>query len=405
MANPNAKAKLWSADFCKILLFAVLCQFTMSVSNTVLPLYVVNYLGLTATQSGLLGTIFTIASCLCRFVTGGICDRIGWKRTMILGGLLVGIVLILMGFTPAFYLILVLKALQGIGHSINSTASNTAVAQVLPSERFGEGIGYYGLHSTFTNALGPTISLALMATAAVGQNYSLPLFLAGIGGMIAVMLAASTHQAPPKQPPQRAARTVSIRDFIEPHAFKPALLQCVQSISVGASIYMILFANYKGFASVSYYYILTAVTALAVRFLVGKRMDTIKPAYLSSVPIIVLASSFLYLACTMSETAFILSAVASGLFNALLTPTYNSLALKLSPKHRSGAASATYWLGFDLGMAIGQIVFGMIIDTNGGNNYSLSFLVAGVYLFIFCLASFGVLRKLAPLSQIEQPDD
>ena len=399
----NAQEKLWSSRFCRVLLFAILCQLTMSVTNTVLPLYVVNQLQLSATQSGLLGTVFTIGSCLCRFVTGGICDRIGWRRMMILGGLIVSLVLITMGFTTAFFFLLVLKVIQGIGHSINSTASNTAASNVIPASRFGEGMGYYGLHSTITNALGPTMALALLTVPSktMSQNYSLPLYIAGAGGIVAVVLAFSLSQE--RAVPAAKRSSLSFRDFIEPSAFCPAILQCVQAISVGASIYMILFANYMGYASVSYYYVLTAVTALAVRFLIGKRMDTIRPSFLSCLSILVLAGSFLVLALTLSEAAFIFSAVASGLFNALLTPMYNSLSLKLSPKSRSGAASATYWLGFDLGMAIGQVVFGIIIDTNGGDNYGLSFLVAGVYLLAFCAVSFFVLRKFPPLCQISHP--
>ena len=378
----------------------------MSVTNTVLPLYVVNQLKLSATESGLLGTVFTFGSCFCRFAAGGICDRIGWRRMMILGGAIVSVVLITMGFTTAFFLLLVLKAVQGVGHSINSTASNTAASSVIPPARFGEGMGYYGLHSTITNALGPTLALALLAVPAFGngqtENYSLPLYAAGAGGVVAVLLAASLRQGGAVRAPGK--RRFSVRDFIEPRAFCPAALQCVQAISSGASIYMILFANYMGYRSVSYYYIVTAVTALAVRFLIGKRMDTFRPALLSCVSIVVLTGSYLFLAFTLSEAAFIFSAVASGLFNALLTPMYNSLSLKLSPKSRSGAASATYWLGFDLGMAIGQVVFGMIIDTNGGDNYGLSFLVAGLYLAVFCAASFLALRRFPPLCQIRQPD-
>lgn len=401
----SAQVSLWNGRFCRVLLFAVLCQLTMSVTNTVLPLYVVNGLHLTATQSGLLGTVFTVASCACRFGAGGLCDRLGWRRMMMLGAALVGGVLLLMGFTSALALLLVWKAVQGVGHALHSTASNTAASQVVPEARFGEGMGYYGLHSILTNAVGPTISLALMAVSAggAGDNYRLPLLTAGAGGLAAVWLAASLREGGTGRPAPAERPPWSLRSFLEPRAAKPALLQGIQAISSGASIYMILFANHMGYGSVSVYYILTAAAALGVRFLVGRRMDTIRPVTLSCVPILLLAASYLALAWTRSEAAFLCNAVVSGLFNALLTPTYNALALKLSPAGRSGAASATYWLGFDLGMAVGQIVFGMIIDTNGGDSYGLSFLVAGLYLLVFCVGSSAALAGLPPLCRLENP--
>lgn len=405
------KSKLWNRNFVFVLLYAVLCNLTMSVSNTVLPLYVVNGLGLSAAQSGLLGTVFTVGSCVCRFVAGGICDRAGYRKIMALGALLVGGALFFQGFSSTFVLILGLKFIQGVGHSLNSTASNTAVADIIPEDRFADGMGYYGLHSTLTNAVGPGLSLALMAVVVAGssggQNYRLPLVTAGIFGFAAMVLGifvTGKNSAGRGKSPSREKRRIRVKDFIEIKALPVALLQAVQAFTVGAGVYMILYANARGYHSVSFYYTLSAAVSLATRFIIGDRMDRVKPAFFAVFASTLSTAAYLLLGILDSEPVFIVSGVLTGISNAILMPLYNSLVLKMAHKSRSGAASATYWLGFDIGIAIGQVIFGAVIDMNGGGSYCLAFVIAGSLLAAYALASFLYLRKKPPLREMEMLD-
>jgi MFS family permease len=378
----------------------MLCTFTMSISNTVLPLFVIS-IGYTNAQSGLLGTVFTIASTITRFTAGGLTDRHGRKAIMAAGALIAGIALICMGFTTAFAVLLLFKFLQGIGHSLNSTASNATAADVLSKDQLGNGMGCYGLHSTLTNAIGPTLALALMGVAipaAYNKNYQLPLLVGGAGGILAIFLALRVQLAKPSETLEK--KPFTWESLIEKRSLMPAILQAFQAISSGASIFMLVFASSMGFGSISYYFVISAACTLLTRFIFGKRMDTTKPVWIVVIPLVALIASYFFLAFTLSEPAFILSGVVSGAFNALLVPAFNSLSLKLAPQSRSGAASATYWLGFDFGMAVGQIAFGAIIDKGG---FFASFLIAGIYLSVFAVAAFFLLRDFKPIRDMERP--
>jgi MFS family permease len=378
----------------------MLCTFTMSISNTVLPLFVIS-IGYTNAQSGLLGTVFTIASTITRFTSGGLTDRLGRKAVMAAGALIVGIALIFMGFTGAFSVLLIFKFLQGIGHSLNSTASNAAAADVLSKDQLGNGMGYYGLHSTLTNAIGPTLALALMGVAipaAYNKNYQLPLLVGGVGGLSAIFLALKLKL--PKTQISSEKQRFTWESLIEKRSLMPAILQAFQAISSGASIFMLVFASSMGFSSISYYFIISAACTLLTRLIFGKRMDTAKPVWIVVIPLVALIASYFFLAFTLGEPAFIISGIVSGAFHALLVPTFNSLSLKLAPQSRSGAASATYWLGFDFGMAVGQIAFGAIIDKGG---FFASFLVAGIYLAVFAVVAFVLLKDFKPIREMERP--
>lgn len=393
--------KLWNSNFIRVFIYAVICALVMSVSNTVLPLYVINELGYSNAESGLLGTVFTIACMLCRFTTGGLADRLGRRKMLIAGAILGGVSLICMGMTASFMVILVFKAIQGIGHSFDSTASNAAASDVIPPERMGEGISYYGLTSTIASAIGPTLSLALMAVAVVpgkDSNYAMPLVTIGILGILAAIIALTLNYEKSAGPAKKTEpRKFHISDYIEKSALMPAALELLLAFGMGATVFNIVFANAMDFKSIQAYFIVTAVVSLVTRLVMGKRMDTIDMRKLILIPLVVYLLGFTVLSLTLNEAVFMACGVIAGVYGAIVTPTLNSLALKLSPEGRRGAASATFWLGFDAGIAVGQIVFGAVIDAFG---FSAMYFSLAVYTALFGVAAFFALRGKGSLAEV-----
>ena len=407
--NDNAMFKtIWNSSFVRILIYALLCQFTMAVTNTVLPLYVINGLGRSATESGLLGSLFTIGSLLCRFISGYLCDRFGRRICLIAGGVIVGLCLIALGFETTMFLLLLTKLFQGVGHAVNSTASNAAASEVLPRDKVGQGLGYYSLHSMITNAIGPTLCLALMgvgAAASGGQNYRLPLLIGGFLGFAAAGLGATLHYE--KSLPRRPGRSggfkdIRLSDFLEKRALLPSVMIFFTSFATGAGTYMIVFANDAGFSTISLYYIVDAAASVAVRFLLGKRLDALRPGTIAAIAIPMNVIAYLLLGLTLSEWSFMLSAVLLGAYNAMLMPLFNAMALKLAPESRSGSASSTYWLGFDIGMAVGMLFFGAVIDRSG---FRGAFLFCACFMLLFGLAAAYTLRNRVPVRDMVNPPE
>ena len=187
---------------------------------------------MSAAQSGLLGTAFTIGSVCCRFVAGYICDRFGRRFTLVLGASIVALALFMLGFQATLIMLLVFKVIQGIGHALNSTTSNAVAAEVLPRDKVGQGIGYYSLHSMLTNAIGPTLSLALMGVGAAavsgGQNYLLPMLVGGGMGVAALLIGLSMkyEKKLKAQNPGafRRPQGIHVTDFVDRRALLPAVM-------------------------------------------------------------------------------------------------------------------------------------------------------------------------------------
>ena len=174
------------------------------------------------------------------------------------------------------------------------------------------------------------------------------------------------------------------------------------AFATGAGTYMIVFANEKRFSTIGIYYIVDAAASVAVRFGLGKKLDTVRPAVAAAIAIPLNILAYALLGLTQSEWAFLLSAVLLGVFNAMLTPMFNAMAMKLAPESRSGSASSTYWLGFDVGMAIGMLFFGMLIDWGG---YPAAFLFAAGFMLLFGILALFLLRGRPPIRDMVNPTE
>lgn len=402
------KERVWSKYFIMIFVYAIFCQFTMTVTNYVLPLYVVNALKAPVTISGVLSSVFAAGSMICRFATGNLADKYGRRTMMIIGAAIISVCMFALGFTTSIVIIVALKAVQGVGHALNSTSSNAAASDVVPKSRYSEGIGYYAMHSTIVGAFGATIIIALMnvgSTDGAADNYSLPLMVAGACGIVAVIIAVclnyekTMHIAKAKS----SGKKFNIHDYIEVRALLPALLVMFQCICTGSGMFLLLYATEIGLGTaMSFYYILSTVVSVAARFTLGRITGKFRPVFVILFAVVLQISAYLFIALAPGIVSLYYMAVISGVFGAILTPVLNALSLKSAPATRSGAASATYWLGFDIGMAITPMIFGVVIDVAG---YSASFMAGAVCMGVFAVCAVIALRKVKPLDEIVQPEE
>lgn len=378
----------------------------MTVTNYVLPLYVVNALNAPVAISGVLSSAFAAGSMVCRFTTGNLTDRYGRRTIMFMGAAIVAISMFALGLTTSLVIIIVFKVVQGVGHALNSTASNAAAADTVPPSKYSEGIGYYAMHSTLIGAFGATITIWLMGIGTSSgevDNYSLPLIVSGFCGLVAVAIAFFLNYEKKMHVVRAKAssKKFDIHDYIEIRALLPTLLVMFQCLCTGSGMFVLLYATDLGLVqAMSFYYIISTVVSVGTRFTAGRFLGRIRPKFVVFFSVLLQITAYLAIALVPGIVSLFYMAAISGLFGAILQPLLNTLSLKSAPATRSGAASATYWLGFDIGMAITPIIFGVVVDLAG---YSASFLVGALCMAIFAVVAVLVLWKTKPLDQIVQP--
>lgn len=395
----GSRDRLWSGDFILILAIALFACVTCQALNNGTPMYVA-FGGGTNAFAGMLILEFSLMAAVARIVVGRRIDAGSRRMTMAAGSmfLLVGT----MGAVALPYLQLqvVFRAIQGAGFGTVMTAASTAAADVAPAKRMGEALGYFGLGQSLGMAIGPTLAIVFMSFA-----WHEALF-AGMAVFSVVLMALSLASSYEKHP-ERLAETSAYRADAgtpkEVPAFKlsnlferkalpgavPMVIACL-----GYAIIVSYVSKYGVDANLSnpgIFFMCAAVTMTAVRLGGGKLIDRMRPLVLLAIPVACGVLCFVLLVAGGGELPFYTAGALFGLSMGLSFPLFNTVAVKCAPIERRGAASAMYGLANDLGIGIGAVIWGAVIDVFG---YTVSFLGGAAMLAAtFAVAAFVFPRE------------
>ncbi|MCD6445006.1 MFS transporter [Candidatus Bathyarchaeota archaeon] len=126
---------------------------------------IMDYMGLTHAEAGLLVTFFFIAYAATQIPSGWLADVKGGKRTLVLGNLLTSAAGYLSGLASSYHPLAVARLLCGIGQGAGWPSSSKLVSEYFPRERRGVAMGFL----TSSTALGSF--LALVVSGLILQSY------------------------------------------------------------------------------------------------------------------------------------------------------------------------------------------------------------------------------------------
>ena len=426
----NGAPRLFTAVFLGIVGVTLFCYVTGQGLNAGTSVYI-DRLGGSATLAGIGAAVFSAAAIVGRLVSGPLADTRGRLLVMASGGVVLLVGVIGAAVSANLDLIMVWRTLQGLGFSAVTTASATAAADVLPVERLGEGIGYYGLGQALAMSVGPAIAIALVATdpaenlfwgLAVAAALSLGLCAfcryehnpqrlpeSATYRRLAAKAARDAAAAGQKATPAEGDNAASdgkprakgkqnrglgsfLRAALEPGALSGGIPLMVISPAFGFGIFFVgLLGTQLGVGNAGLFYTLSAVSMVVVRISSKAFMDRIVPIKLFAVAVgSGIVCYLLLLVVTLGvlpdggrDAVFYLAGIFYGLCLGLTLPVNQTVAVKNSPAERWGAANGLFLLMLDLGIGLASIAWGITNDTLG-----FSFTICCVIALI--VASLGV---------------
>lgn len=156
------RKKLWTKDFLIVSLINFTITLIFYLLMVTIAAYAVEHFNASTSTAGLVSSIFIIGTLFGRLGTGRIIgDWGGSKKTLFCGLLLFMLSTMSYFIAGNLPLLMINRLVQGIALGIASTATGTIIAQILPAERRGEGIGYYSLSAILATAIGPFIGILL----------------------------------------------------------------------------------------------------------------------------------------------------------------------------------------------------------------------------------------------------
>ena len=385
MTNSDIKKRLVTEQFALVMLLTLmifLVHFVLIVST---PLYILK-LGGSNSGAGLSTGLYSLTALIFRPLVGHLLDNSGRKKVLFSGLIMLVVGILLMNVYDSIILVLSARIIQGIGFSITSTAAATLTADVVPRERLSEGMGYYGVSMMVTNSLGPLLGLIIAEALGYKPLFLLLLPLLFISAIAGLFLKSENFKIPALKEKLSLKKLVTI----EKSALPASSMMIFASLSYGAIItFLAPFAFSRGIEDVQFFFIIYPAAVIFIRMITGRFSDRINPVKIIIPSIILASAALLVIYGAHTVKALAVASCLYGLGYGTLQPILNALAVKNCAPENRGAANATFFIAFDLGIGAGSIILGFI---SKNVSFSSIYVISAVSV-AFSLVLFLVLNR------------
>lgn len=362
------KKNIWNMNYVCLMIVNTVTSFGFYMISSILSKYLTN-IGFDLTVAGVVVGTFSITSLLIRPVTGFLADEYNKKRLIVFACILMCAANFGYIITDHMAVIMISRVIHGIGFGINSTALVSLVAKYIPEEKFGEGMGYFGLGMVLSSAVGPGIGIAVMNR--IGIKYSF--IVAGLTVFLGIILMAVMKCERGIQRRQHLRDVLKLKRLISFDVLNYTVISGVYSFINGIiASFLVLFAEDIGIKDVSIYFTVYAVVLFIIRPFAGKLLDRRGLSVIIYPAAILTIISMFMLSQATTLAAIVISGVIRAIGQGAAQPSLQAAAIQKAGKERSGVATSTYYLGGDIGQGIGPVLGGVFAQFYG---YSSTFYV------------------------------
>jgi MFS family permease len=372
------KARLWTKDFIIVSSVNFFLTLVFYLLIVIIGVFAVDQYHATTSQAGLVTGIFIVGALFGRLFIGRSIDHIGRKKTLFIG-------LILFTLTTAFYFIhlglgflLLTRFLHGVTMGIASTATGTIVAQIIPTKRKGEGIGYYSMSATLATAIGPFVGLYMSQHTNTQMIFTLCLAL-GIFSFITAFFVYVPQVERSTEDTEKKGFNLS--QFVEPKAVPVAVITLVMAFCYSS---VLSFINFYAIeidlvSTASFFFLVYSMAVLISRPFTGRLMDVKGANYVMYPAFILFAAGMMLLASAHNSLTLLLGGALIGLGFGNMQSCTQAIAVKLTPPHRMGLATSTFFIFLDAGLGFGPYLLGFFVQLM---NYATLYMILGVVVLL-----------------------
>ncbi|RYG72140.1 MFS transporter [Lentibacillus lipolyticus] len=351
---------IWTKSFIGISMTQFMVFMIYYTFLTTLPIYVIQDLGGSEAQGGLIVTTMLVSAILIRPFSAKILDKIGKKRGLIISVALFTVTSFVYIGVESFIPLLVLRFVHGLTFSVATTATGAIAADVIPPARRGAGLGYFAMAMNLAVVAGPFIGLTVLQFG----TFSLLFLIMSVLMVIGLIFAVVVHvPADLEQAHSFAPKKLMLTDLIEPKALPIAIISSLVALVYASVISFIsVYADAIGLAATaSYFFLVFAVVMICTRPFFGRMFDTKGPNYVIIPCLFIFAVGLVVLGFTSTAAMLLLSAGLIGLGYGTLLPSFQTMAIQTTHHARSGQATATFFMLFDGGIAVGSFIWGLVV--------------------------------------------
>lgn len=387
--------RLWTRDFILLIVIAALASTAITTQMGTLPLYVESLGGSTA-ESGAIVGILGISALIFRFPTGVMIDKYG-RRIMLLIGL--GILVVDFTLLNVFRTLLILfclRFLQGIGNCMQTTATSTIAADLIPPRRLQVGLGYFSLAQVVPSAIGPMIGLAVVERFGYDALFVIGVVLTALSLLLSLFLnvvpargdggarrrlanaAGTSEGAGTAETADGAKRSGSgsLALLIRPSVVLPsAIMFVVFCAAAGVTAFIAQYAVELHIANVGTYFVVASLSTVVVRLVISPQLIRFPQPVVVAASLVMVVAPFFLIAHANNLAVLLLAALLYGAGQANLQPMMNTLVLQGIEPGQRGRVTAFFSASGDVAYGGGAMLWGYVASLCG---FRMMFVICGV---------------------------
>ncbi|WP_180074115.1 MULTISPECIES: MFS transporter [unclassified Acinetobacter] len=357
------QASLWNKSFVFCLcnnLFLFSYYFALL---TILPIYIMKELGGSIQQAGMALTLFLVSSIAIRPFSGMIIERFGKANSVRISGFIFVVFALSYLWIDSMWSLLVIRFLHGFWFSILTTVNVPIVNDYIPDHRKGEGMGYFVMSTNLGVVIGPFLALSMIQSSSFSTLFAVLALLVAVGYIFTWLVQIQEHVQHKSSDQASQSAAIQWRDVIETRVLAISFVALLTAFAYSSVMsFITAYAELKHLlAYTSIFFIVFAVSMLLVRPWVGKVYDRKGPSAVIYPSFICFAIGLVVVSFLTNQWLLWISAVFMGIGYGSVFPCLQTVAIQTVEKARMGHAISTFFALFDIGLAVGSVIMGVLI--------------------------------------------
>ena len=352
------KSKIYSKD---IILVLAASFFYMASPMLVTPLITgfSGSIGASAALMGLVGGMMNLVSLFCRPLAGNLADRISKYKLSFIGAVFMTLACVGYIFAPNEAVVVIARIINGFGFACCSVCMATWMSDMLPKDKIGSGMGFYGTMNALAMAVAPAIGVSAYQT--FGYRASFVIALVFSVAIIAVIQFIGDKGEPEKEPVSTDEEQKRI-ELIDVKVIPIALIIMLFAIPYCATqSFLVTYTETRGLhIFVSLFFPAYAVVLIVLRLSLRNLFDRLPFQVFLLAGIVSELMAILLLTLMNNNVIMILASCFLAGGYGVMSSVCQSTAILLAGKGKRGLANSTYYIGLDLGMTLGPFIGGIL---------------------------------------------
>ena len=373
--------------FNKSFLFLFISNFLVFIGFEmllpILPAYLLS-MNASSIQVGLVTSLFTIGAVLIRPFVGYYLMDSQRKSVAIYASAALMVITILYPFLNMIWLLLLLRLFHGAAWGVSTTANSTMVVDIIPKTRLGEGIGYFSISTTVGAIVAPSIGILIYDS----FSFDFLIWSSAVLSLLAVLALQFVYSPTIVK---RERKPFRFWDMIfEKDVWFQALLTVITTLGFGAIItFLVLFGKQREVEHIFLFFLINATVSTLLRPFTGKWYDKKGPWSIIIMAALLGFFSLVILSYTTNESQLIVAAILFGAGYGTVMPCLQTWTVQKVSEEKRGAANATFFSSFDVGVGVSAFVLGILAESISLEMIfrivSLSFIVVAVLVYKDCI--------------------